>query len=53
MKTGTTANEKGLYSSECCDCEVIFERGETLTRCPKCSGLTVWEFTGETVTLVA
>ena len=53
MKTGTTAIDKGLYSSECCDCEVIFDRGETLTRCPKCSGLTVWEFTGETVTLVA
>jgi len=49
MKTGSTANDKGLYSSECCNCEVVFEEGETLTRCPKCSGLTVWDFTGETV----
>ena len=53
MKTGTTANDKALYSSECCNCEVIFDRGETLTRCPKCSGLTVWEITDEEVTLVA
>ena len=43
MKTGTTANNKGKYSSECCECEVVFEKGQTLTRCPKCSGLTVWD----------
>ena len=49
MKTGTTANDTGLYSSECCNCEVVFDQGETLTRCPKCNGLTVWDFAGDTV----
>jgi len=43
MKTGTTASHKGKYCSECCECEVVFEKGQTLTRCPKCSGLTVWD----------
>ncbi len=47
MKTGNTANHQGLYSSECCDFEVTFERGQTLTRCPKCSALTVWDLAEE------
>jgi hypothetical protein len=45
MKTGNEANRKGTYSSECCDYEVTFERGQTLTRCPKCSSLTTWDLT--------
>lgn len=49
MKTGTTANNKGLYSSDCCNKEVVFERGQTLTRCPKCSSLTLWELVEEVV----
>ncbi len=53
MKTGTEANHKGLYSSECCDCEVIFETGQTLTRCPRCGALTVWEITDEPATRAA
>jgi len=44
MKTGTTANDKGLYSSECCSYETTFIEGQTFTRCPKCSALTIWEF---------
>ena len=47
VKTVNEANRKGLYSSECCDCEVVFERGQTLTRCPKCSSLTVWDLAEE------
>ena len=47
VKTGNTANHQGLYSSECCDFEVTFERGQTLTRCPKCSALTVWDLAEE------
>jgi len=49
VKTGNTANHQGLYSSECCDFEVTFERGQTLTRCPKCSALTVWDLAEEPV----
>ena len=53
MKTGTEANHKGIYSSECCDFEVKFERGQTLTRCPKCSALTIWEIAEEPATKAA
>jgi hypothetical protein len=44
MKTGNDAERNGLYVSECCEFEAKFRKGETLTRCPKCSSLTVWEF---------
>ena len=43
MKTGNDAERNGLYVSECCEIEAKFRKGETLTRCPKCSSLTVWE----------
>ena len=43
MKTGTDATHKGLYYSECCDCEVTLNKGDSFPRCPKCSALTIWE----------
>jgi len=43
MKTGTDANERGTYSSECCDYEAEFSHDQTFTRCPKCRSLTNWE----------
>ena len=43
MKTGTDANEAGVYVSECCDYEAGFSKGQTFTRCPKCSALTNWD----------
>jgi hypothetical protein len=43
MKTGTEAQEFGIYVSECCDHEMEFAKDQTFTRCPKCSGLTTWE----------
>ena len=43
MKTGTDAQERGLYVSECCDYETEFNEDQTFTRCPHCSGLTTWE----------
>ena len=43
MKTGTDAKEPGVYFSQCCDFEVEFSKDQTFTRCPKCSGLTIWE----------
>jgi hypothetical protein len=44
MNTGTDAKEAGLYVSTCCNYEAMFAEGETLVRCPECSGLTTWEF---------
>ena len=43
VKTGTDAMKSGLYVSECCEEELTFDRHQTLTRCPKCCGLTTWE----------
>jgi uncharacterized paraquat-inducible protein A len=53
MKTGNTAEQTGLYSCECCDIEAVFGKGDTLPRCPRCKSLTVWDFTGESVTKAA
>jgi hypothetical protein len=43
MKTGNSAAHDGQYVSECCLFETTFTKDQTFTRCPKCSGLTVWE----------
>jgi hypothetical protein len=47
MKTGETVTELGFYSSECCSKEVIFDVGDTFTRCPSCTYLCKWEFEEE------
>jgi hypothetical protein len=49
-KTGQTVKERGLYISECCDNEQIFEIGDNFTRCLKCMSLTEWELDSELVT---
>ena len=49
-KTGQTVKERGLYISECCDNEQIFEVGDSFTRCLKCMALTEWELDSELVT---
>ena len=43
MKTSQTTVERGLYSSDCCNEEQIFEPGDNFTRCLKCMGLCEWE----------
>jgi hypothetical protein len=48
-RTGETAEQLGLYSSECCNVELIFDSGDTFTRCPRCLGLCVWDFDSEVV----
>jgi pyruvate-formate lyase-activating enzyme len=42
MKTGEDVGTMGLYSSECCLVEVVFEAG-CFSRCPHCSALCEWE----------
>jgi hypothetical protein len=51
MKTGTTVLERGLYSSDCCNKEQIFEGGDTFTRCTSCMSLCVWDLDDELVTV--
>jgi len=43
MKTGTNVHKSWLYSSNCCQLEVLFNPGDTFSRCPSCSGLCDWE----------
>jgi hypothetical protein len=50
MKTGDTVTELGLYASDCCDMELIFDAGDRFVRCPRCSRLCVWEFEEELFT---
>jgi hypothetical protein len=47
MKTGSAAPDNGNYVSECCFHQTPFDKNQTLTRCPACSALTIWEFAGE------
>ena len=42
MKTSEDAKKSGLYESECCSQELIFLKGDTLWRCPRCHGLCQW-----------
>jgi len=43
MKTGRDVHEFGLYVSDCCLQELIFNRNESFSRCPQCSQLCEWE----------
>jgi hypothetical protein len=51
MKTGETIADLGLYASECCSAELIFDTGDVLLRCPQCNHLCVWEMEEEIVSL--
>jgi hypothetical protein len=42
MKTGQDVRELGLYASDCCLQEMLFDKDESFSRCPKCSGLCEW-----------
>ena len=43
MKTSETVTELGLYESDCCGEQLIFDHGDTFCRCPLCSALCKWE----------
>jgi hypothetical protein len=43
MRTGEDVRELGLYISDCCNQEVIFDFNDSFTRCPKCQGLCWWD----------
>ena len=43
MKTAQTVSELGLYSTECCGTELIFDFGDVFTLCPKCLHVCEWE----------
>jgi hypothetical protein len=43
MTTGQDAPELGLYASDCCDYEMIFEKGDLFCRCPDCERFCEWD----------
>jgi hypothetical protein len=43
MKTSEDVRELGLYTSDCCNQDLIFDVGDTFCRCPKCMRLCEWE----------
>ena len=47
MKTGDTVTDLGLYTTECCSEEVIFDTGNVFGRCPRCMHLCTWEMEEE------
>ena len=51
MKTGETATDLGLYTSECCSAELIFDNGDCFANCPQCGRLCMWELEEEIVTI--
>jgi len=44
MKTTQHVHELGLYTSACCERELIFYRNDYFSRCPNCSQLCDWRF---------
>ncbi len=50
MKSGGTVTELGLYVSECCEAELIFDTGDRFIKCPQCGWPCAWEFEEEVVT---
>ena len=50
MKTSETVTDLGLYTSECCNVELIFDMGDTFLRCPQCGQLCSWELEEEVLT---
>jgi len=43
VKTGQDVREFGLYASDCCVQEVLFDKDDSFSRCPRCLRLCEWE----------
>jgi len=43
MRTGKLVQDKWLYASDCCLREILFDSGDSFSRCPQCSNLCGWE----------
>ena len=51
MRTGETVTDLGLYVSECCGAELVFDTGDQMSKCPMCNHLCGWEMEEEVVAL--
>jgi hypothetical protein len=43
VKTGQDVRESGLYASDCCAAEMLFDSDDSFSRCPRCLRLCEWE----------
>jgi hypothetical protein len=43
MKTSEDVRTSGLYASDCCGEETIFDANDCFSRCPRCERLCEWE----------
>jgi hypothetical protein len=43
MKTSEDVRELGLYASDCCGEELIFDKNDCFSRCLRCERLCEWE----------
>jgi len=44
MNTYEEVRAVGLYASDCCDVELIFDERDTFCQCPQCEQLCGWDF---------
>ncbi len=49
MKTGQDVRELGLYASDCCLQELLFQPNDSFSRCPRCMRLCEWELVDSVV----
>jgi hypothetical protein len=49
MKTSQDVVTPGLYVTECCGQEQMFDESEVFHRCPNCHGLCEWELVAAAV----
>jgi hypothetical protein len=49
MKTGETVTDLGLYITDCCGMELVFDTGDSFMKCPSCNHLCEWELEEEIV----
>jgi hypothetical protein len=49
MNTSQRVHRLGLYASECCMNEVLFDRNDHFSRCPRCERLCSWDLVEEVV----
>jgi hypothetical protein len=49
MRTGDTVTDLGLYASDCCSAELIFDTGDRFITCPQCTRACTWEMEEELV----
>jgi len=42
-RTSQDVSRTGTYTPECCNVEMVFEKGQTFQRCPRCFRLVEWQ----------